>query len=84
MARELGVSHYFANPYHSWERGLNEHTNGMLRQFFPKGTNFKIAKSEELQKVVDMLNNRPRKYLDYRTPFEVFYSQSSAPVALHT
>jgi IS30 family transposase len=83
MARELGVSHYFANPYHSWERGLNEHTNGMLRQFFPKGTNFKIAKPEELQKAVDMLNNRPRKSLDYRTPFEVFYSQSPAPVALH-
>ena len=74
MARELGVKNYFANPYHSWERGLNEHTNGMLRQFFPKGTNLKIAKPEELQKAVDMLNNRPRKSLDYRTPFEVFYS----------
>ncbi len=55
----------------------------MLRQFFSKGTNFKIAKLEEVQKVVDMLNNRPRKYLDYRTPFEVFYSQSPASVALH-
>jgi IS30 family transposase len=46
----------------------------MLRQFFPKAINFKIAKPEELQKVVDILNNRPRKSLDYRTPFEVFYS----------
>ncbi len=82
LADGLGLQCFFANPYHSWERGLNEHTNGLLRQFFPKGTNFKIVKSDALQHVVDLINHRPRKSLDYRTPYEVFYPQPSAPVAL--
>lgn len=82
LAEALGVSCYFANPYHSWERGLNEHTNGLLRQFFPKGTNFKIVKPETLMHAVDLINHRPRKSLDYRTPYEVLCSQASAPVAL--
>jgi transposase, IS30 family len=83
LAETLGVSCFFASPYHSWERGLNEHTNGLLRQFFPKGTNFKIVKPEALKNVVDLINHRPRKSLDYRTPYEVFCSHPSAPVALH-
>jgi transposase, IS30 family len=82
LADGLGLQCFFANPYHSWERGLNEHTNGLLRQFFPKGTNFKIVKPEVLQRAVDLINHRPRKSLDYRTPYEVFYPQPSAPVAL--
>lgn len=82
LANNLGLQCFFANPYHSWERGLNEHTNGLLRQFFPKGTNFKIVKPEALQRAVDLINRRPRKSLDYRTPYEVFYPQPSAPVAL--
>jgi transposase, IS30 family len=82
LAQSLGLSTYFANPYHSWERGLNEHTNGLIRQFFPKGTNFKIVKPEALQKVVELINHRPRKSLDYRTPFEVFFANTSEPVAL--
>lgn len=82
LAAELGLSTFFANPYHSWERGLNEHTNGLIRQFFPKGTNFKIVKAEALQKAVDLINHRPRKSLDYRTPFEVFFSSTSESVAL--
>jgi transposase, IS30 family len=82
LAEVLGLSCFFANPYHSWERGLNEHTNGLLRQFFPKGTNFKIVKPEQLQKVVELINHRPRKSLDYRTPYEVLYPQLSALVAL--
>jgi transposase, IS30 family len=65
LAKILGISCFFANPYHSWERGLNEHTNGLLRQFFPKGTNFKIVKPDRLQQVVDLINHRPRKSLDY-------------------
>jgi transposase, IS30 family len=81
LAEVLGLSCFF-NPYRSWERGLNEHTNGLLRQFFAKGTNFKIVKPEQLQKVVDLINHRPRKSLDYRTPYEVLCSHSSAPVAL--
>jgi IS30 family transposase len=82
LADALGLSCFFANPYHSWERGLNEHTNGLLRQFFPKGTNFKIVKPEALKRVVDLINHRPRKSLDYRTPYEVLYPQPSALVAL--
>jgi IS30 family transposase len=73
ISKSLGVDCYFANPYSSWERGLNEHTNGLLRQFFPKQTNFKAVKPEELEKAVHAINNRPRKSLDYRTPFEVFF-----------
>lgn len=82
LSKTLGLSCYFANPYHSWERGLNEHTNGLLRQFFPKKTNFRIVKPEALEKAVDLINNRPRKSLDYRTPFEVFYSKKSDADAL--
>jgi IS30 family transposase len=83
LSKELDVEWYFAHPYSSYERGLNEHTNGLIRQFFPKGTNFRITKQEELEKVVDLINNRPRKSLDYRTPAEVFYEYISDDVALH-
>lgn len=82
LSETLKISCYFANPYHSWERGLNEHTNGLLRQFFPKQTNFKIVKPEELEKAVSLINNRPRKSLDYKTPFEVFYADKSDTDAL--
>jgi IS30 family transposase len=82
IAKALGVKCFFATPYHSWERGLNEHTNGLLRQFFPKGTNFKITKPVELQRAVSLINHRPRKSFDYRTPYEVFYEQPSDSVAL--
>jgi len=82
IAERLGLSCFFANPYHSWERGLNEHTNGLIRQFFPKDTNFKIVKQEDFQIAIDLINDRPRKSLDYRTPREVFFSLSSEPVAL--
>lgn len=81
LAKRLGVDWYFANPYHSWERGLNEHTNGLIRQYYPKGTNFRIIKPEDLNNVVEMINNRPRKSLDYWTPAEVFYSHTSKTVA---
>lgn len=73
LSEAVGAMCYFAKPYHSWERGLNEHTNGMLRQFFPKSTNFWTVKAEELKRAVDLLNDRPRKSLGYRTPREVFW-----------
>ncbi len=82
LSEALGVLCFFANPYHSWERGLNEHTNGLLRQFFPKGSNLRIVQPEVLQHVVNLINHRPRKSLDYRTPYEVLFSHTSAPVAL--
>ncbi len=63
---------FFAYPYHSWERGTNENTNGLLRQYFPKGSNLGLATQEQLDLAVTLLNTRPRKRLDYRTPTEVF------------
>jgi transposase, IS30 family len=74
IERRLGLSVYFANPYHSWERGLNENTNGLLRQFFPRQTDFATVTSRAIAKAVRSLNNRPRKCLDYRTPAEVLGS----------
>lgn len=72
---------YFANPYSSWERGLNENTNGLLRQYFPKGANFGKFKECDIIKAVDKLNNRPRKTLGYKTPNQVFLG-IDPPVAL--
>jgi IS30 family transposase len=63
---------YFANPYHSWERGCNENFNGLLRQFFPKKSSFANVTQKEIEKVVKLINNRPRKRLNYMTPAEVF------------
>ena len=74
LEKELSLNVYFAKPYASWERGTNENTNGLLRRYFPKGTNFLEVSARELEKVVHLLNNRPRKCLKYRTPFEVFSS----------
>jgi len=65
---------YFAHPYSSWERGLNEHTNGLVRQYFPKGSRLDKISPQKLSQVEKLLNNRPRKSLDYRTPSEVFYA----------
>jgi IS30 family transposase len=72
IVKELGGSFYFAKPYHSWERGLNEHTNGLVRQYFPKGTDFTILTHEEVAEVERKLNNRPREVLKFKTPAEVF------------
>ena len=72
ISSELGCEFYFAHPYSSWERGLNEHCNGLLRQYFPKGTDFSDLTEEQLHFVEQEINNRPRKALNYRTPNEVF------------
>lgn len=63
---------FFAYPYHSWERGTNENTNGLLRQYFPKGSNLGLVTQAQLDHAVKLLNTRPRKRLDYRTPAAVF------------
>jgi len=67
----IGVDVYFAKPYHSWERGTNENTNGLIRQFFPKSMQLDQLTDAEVQVVEDNLNNRPRKILGYLTPLEV-------------
>ena len=73
--RETGFTVYFAYPYHSWERGCNENANGLLRQFFPKKTNFATITQKDIQKAVRLLNQRPRKRLNYATPYEIFYEK---------
>jgi IS30 family transposase len=70
--RQTGLAIYFANPYHSWERGSNENANGLLRQFFPKKISFATITQRDIQKAVRLLNNRPRKRLNYFTPYEIF------------
>lgn len=72
ISHKLEAGFYFARPYHSWERGLNEHTNGLVRQYIPKSAPFDTVPKEELQKVEDLINNRPRKALNFLTPLEVF------------
>jgi IS30 family transposase len=80
IAESLNASFYFAHPYHSWERGTNENTNGLVRQYFPKGTDFSKITQREVKAVEKRLNDRPRKKLGYRTPNQVFFD--SPPVAL--
>ena len=75
--KKLSMKIYFAHPYHSWERGSNENTNGLLRQFFPKGTDFSTIMQEDIDWAVDLINNRPRKRLNYRTPAQVFQGSKS-------
>lgn len=84
MSAHLQAAVYFAHPYHSWERGLNENTNGLLRQYFPKKTNLRNITDEELQRAIDQLNHRPRKCLGYKTPFEVFYNLDILPLKSHS
>ena len=72
IARSLSVDVYFALPYCSWQRGTSENTNGLLRQFFPKGTDFTRISHQAVARAETLLNERPRKRLGYRTPAEVF------------
>lgn len=72
IARALQAKTYFAHPYASWERGINENTNGLLRQYFPKKTDFRKVSWHQIKKAVDSLNNRPRKTRGYKTPNQLF------------
>jgi len=72
IADKLKAKFYFAHPYASWERGLNENTNGLIRQYFPKKRDFKTITQKEINRVMDKLNNRPRKCLGIKTPNQVF------------
>ena len=70
VSKKLSTNIYFAHPYSSWERGLNENTNGLIRQYFPKKSRFEEISNKEVKRVEDALNNRPRKGLDFLTPNE--------------
>lgn len=72
LEQATGLATYFCDPHSPWQRGANENCNGLLRQYFPRGTNFRSVKDNAVKKAVDLLNNRPRKCLDYQTPAEVF------------
>lgn len=82
IAEQLQATFFFSHPYSAWERGANENMNGLLRQYFPKAQSFKTVTDDQITFVMHRLNNRPRKTLAFRTPFEVFSELSS--VALVT
>ena len=73
MAASLETEIFFAHPYCSWERGLNENDNGLLRQYFPKEMELLEITDAQVQQAVERLNHRPRKVLGYKTPHEVFF-----------
>lgn len=75
IAQALNVDIYFAHPYSSWERGINENTNGLIRQYLPKGTDFRKITDLQIQYVMNQLNKRPRKTRDYKSPHELFTGQ---------
>lgn len=81
IAAGLECDFYFAHPYHSWERGLNENTNGLLRQDFPKCTDFKTVSAKAVKQSVDQLNNRPRKTLAFKTPAALMQKEMAALAA---
>jgi len=72
----LNAQFYFAYSYSSWQRGLNENTYGLIRQYFPINTDFRTLIHEDIQKVIDKFNNRPRKSLDFKTPIQVFFDDN--------
>ena len=79
-----GIKVYFAHPRSPWERGTNENTNGLIRQFFPKGTDFNKVSRYEIKKVQDLLNGRPRQVLNFQKPYEVFNQLINNSVALNS
>ena len=84
IAKQTGAKTYFATPYHSWERGLNEHTNGLVRQYIPKSTYFDTVDDEAINRIENDLNNRPRKVLGFKSPNEVMQKHlRRLGVALH-
>lgn len=82
LESETGMSTYFCTPRSPWQRGANENCNGLLRQYFPRGTSFRRVTKEAIQRAVELLNNRPRKCLGYRTPAEVFAEALSGAFAI--
>ena len=78
IAKDLDADFYFAHPYASWERGTNENTNGLIRQYFPKNRDFTTITQQEINHAMKRLNNRPRKRLGFLTPVQVFFKSGVA------
>jgi IS30 family transposase len=76
IAQALDINFYFAHPYSSWQRGCNENTNGLIRQYVPKGSSFDHLTNKDAKKIMGRLNNRPRKSLGYRTPNEFSFERT--------
>lgn len=72
-----GIDFYFADAYSAWQRGTNENSNGLMREFFPKKTDLAKVSETELFMALRLMNNRPRKYLNYQTPLEKFMHETS-------
>ena len=79
VAKALAANFFFARPYHSWERGLNDHTNGLCREYFPKGADFRRVTDAEIRALQDRLNARSRKVLEYRTRAEAMFGWAVKP-----
>lgn len=82
LEKKTRLKIYFADPYAAWQRGANENSNGLLRQYFPKGTDFRKTDEDAVAEAVNRLNNRPRKCLGYQTPHEVFFKKSGGALAI--
>ena len=82
FAKNTKIKVYFAHPYSPWERPTNENSNGLIRDYFPKGTDFNLISKKRLKEVQNQLNERPRKVLDYKTPKEVFQQHILNPLQL--
>ena len=72
ISHDLKAEGFFAHPYHSWERGLNENTNGLIRQYIPKGKDIDDLNDQQVAQIMNKINNRPRKCLGFKTPNQLF------------
>lgn len=79
LEKHMGLELYFADPGCPYQRGTNENTNGLIRQYFPKGTDFRDISHHQVRRVEMLLNNRPRACLGFRTPDEVFFEKPTTP-----
>ena len=85
IAQTLSANIYFAHPHSSWERGLNENTNGLIWQYLPKSRPLNNVTQKELDYIMDQLNHRPRKTLGFKTPYEIFFKKKTLlTVVLHS